>query len=93
MNPASRPERREAQAQAQAQHYDSTESTVPAMPPARTRTAPRPGRRESLPAPPTVVRRLLLPGTTMVWWYRPALALWAMLLLLVLYTNSGYSWH
>lgn len=83
-------------------HTDATEElprlrvarrieTVPTVPtlrplPARTTVPDRPGQRPSLS-----VRLLSWPAGAR--WYRPILALWALVLQQVLYNNSGYSWH
>lgn len=89
-----RPPNRPAHHQSRSSLATQPAMTQPAMERPRHRPQPTDNQQQDeLPQPPTVVRRLLLPGTTAVWWYRPALALWGMLLLLILYTNSGYSWH
>lgn len=68
----------------------------------RLENVPTEPAMRSLPDGPTVAARSLerpsLSALVRSWpvgarWYRPVLALWALLLQQVLYNNSGYSWH
>lgn len=71
---------------------DTAEPTVPFLPSVRRpKPRPEPRARPSRSAAPRAI--VSAPPEISPWWYRAPLLLCAVVLQVVLYSNSGYSWH